>query len=83
VWQRVGRIRPGPRPACRKRRLMAIPPSFASFGGSVFAVRCDPCGGMKESWFAERGDVMSWYTPCNIQLWSGFPFRREVRCGPI
>jgi hypothetical protein len=39
---------------------MAIPPSF---GGSVFAVRCDPCGGMKESWFTERGDVMSWLHP--------------------
>jgi hypothetical protein len=25
VWQRVGRILPRPRPACRKRRLMAIP----------------------------------------------------------
>jgi hypothetical protein len=39
---------------------MAILPSF---GGSVFAVRCDPYGGMNESWFAERGDVMSWLHP--------------------
>jgi hypothetical protein len=36
---------------------MVIRPSFV---GSVIAERCDTCGGMQETWFAERGDVISW-----------------------
>jgi hypothetical protein len=47
---------------------MAIP---SSFGGSVFTVHCDPYGGMTESWFAARGDVMSWLHPEQHANYSG------------
>jgi hypothetical protein len=36
---------------------MAIPPSFV---GGVFAVRCDPYGGMKESGEANSPEVTAW-----------------------